>query len=286
MKDKNYARFIITNINSKENYKKLENYILNKFEYSEIIILYNKNTNIEKLKNELSPKSDNVLLLNLGENYNEDMNIKAGLEFSKGDIIFVLKDLNIENMEEYLDNLYEENKNGIDLCSLIFKYNTFKDKIFNLLLPNINNAYDLYFLCTRRIINAISECGNTNIPISYIIRNLGYNYSETTYNNKNYKLSQKNRGIYLLLYYQFIYKITLRISIFCSLASLGGGIYSLILKIFKFQLVNGWASTFTFLSFCFTFVFLIFSIIIRFLGLLFVEVNSMPIYKVIQINKL
>lgn len=286
MKDKNYASFIITNINSKENYKKLETYILDKFEYSEIIILYNKNTNIEKLKNELSPKSDNVLLLNLGENYNEDMNIKAGLEFSKGDIIFVLKDLNIENMEEYLDNLYEENKNGIDLCSLIFKYNTFKDKIFNLLLPNINNAYDLYFLCTRRIINAISECGNTNIPISYIIRNLGYNYSETNYNNKNYKLSQKNRGIYLLLYYQVIYKITLRISIFCSLVALGGGIYSLILKIFKFQIVNGWASTFTFLSFCFTFVFLIFSIIIRFLGLLFVEVNSMPIYKVIQINKL
>ncbi|TKZ29095.1 hypothetical protein, partial [Brachyspira catarrhinii] len=131
MKDKNYASFIITNINNKEskrNYKKLENYILNKFEYSEIIILYNKNTNIEKLKNELSPKSDNVLLLNLGENYNEDMNIKAGLEFSKGDIIFVLKDLNLENMEEYLDNLYEQNKRGVDLCSLIFKYNTFKDK--------------------------------------------------------------------------------------------------------------------------------------------------------------
>lgn len=77
MKDKNYASFIITNINDKESYSKLENYILNKFEYSEIIILYNKNTNIEKLKNELSPKSDNVLLLNLGENYNEDMNIKA-----------------------------------------------------------------------------------------------------------------------------------------------------------------------------------------------------------------
>lgn len=286
MKDKNYASFIITNIVNKENYKKLENYILNKFEYSEIIILSNKNTDIEKLKNELSPKSDNVLLLNLGNDYNEDMNIKAGLEFSKGDIIFVLKDLTIENMEEYLDSLYENNKNGIDLCSLIFKYNSFKDKLFHLLLPNINNANDLYFLCTRRIINAISECGNTNIPISYIIRNLGYNYSEIIYNNKNYKSSQKNRGIYLLLYYQVVYKITLRISIFCSLIALSGGIYSLILKIFKFPIVNGWASTFTFLSFCFTFVFLIFSIIIRFLGLLFIEVNSLPIYKVIQINKL
>lgn len=286
MKDKNYASFIITKIADKESYKKLENYILSKFEYSEIIILSNKNTDIEKLKNELSPNSDNVLLLNLGNDYNEDMNIKAGLEFSKGDIVFVLKDLTIGNMEEYIDNLYENNKNGIDLCSLIFKYNGFKDKLFNMLLPNINNANDLYFLCTRRIINAISECGNTNIPISYIIRNLGYNYSEIIYNNKRYKSSQKNRGIYLLLYYQVIYKITLRISIFCSLTALGGGIYSLILKIFKFPIVSGWASTFTFLSFCFTFVFLIFSVIIRFLGLLFIEVNGMPIYKVIQINKL
>lgn len=286
MKDKNYASFIITDIVNKENYKKLENYILNKFEYSEIIILSNKNMDIEKLKNELSPKSDNVLLLNLGNDYNEDKNIKAGLEFSKGDIIFVLKDLTIENMEEYIDNLYENNKKGIDLCSLISEYNTVKDKLFHLLLPNINNTNDLYFLCTRRIINAISECGNTNIPISYIIRNLGYNYSEIVYNNKYYKSSQKNRGIYLLLYYQVIYRITLRISIFCSLIALGGGIYSLVLKIFKFPIVNGWASTFTFLSFCFTFVFLIFSIIIRFLGLLFIEVNGIPIYKVIQINKL
>lgn len=286
MKDKNYASFIITDIVNKENYKKLENYILNKFEYSEIIILSNKNMDIEKLKNELSPKSDNVLLLNLGNDYNEDKNIKAGLEFSKGDIIFVLKDLTIENMEEYIDNLYENHKKGIDLCSLIFEYNTVKDKLFHLLLPNINNTNDLYFLCTRRIINAISECGNTNIPISYIIRNLGYNYSEIVYNNKYYKSSQKNRGIYLLLYYQVIYRITLRISIFCSLIALGGGIYSLVLKIFKFPIVNGWASTFTFLSFCFTFVFLIFSIIIRFLGLLFIEVNGIPIYKVIQINKL
>ncbi|PTY41495.1 hypothetical protein [Brachyspira hampsonii] len=120
MKDKNYASFIITKIDSKENYKILENYILNKFEYSEIIILLNE-PNIKNMKEYLTPSSDNVLCLNLGKNIDEDNSIRAGLEFSKGDIVFVLKDISIENIENYMDNIYDYNIKGMDIAFLTSK---------------------------------------------------------------------------------------------------------------------------------------------------------------------
>lgn len=128
MKDKNYASFIITDIPSKENYKILENYILNKFEYSEIIILIN-NSNIQNVKEYLNPLSDNVLCITLSENIDEDNSIRAGLEFSKGDIVFVLRDISIENIENYIDNIYEYNIQGLDTVFLTTKLFNLKDKI-------------------------------------------------------------------------------------------------------------------------------------------------------------
>ena len=91
MKDKNYASFIISKIDNREDYQRLENYILNKFEYSEIILLYDKDYKINNIREELNPKSDNILCLNLADN-NEDSKIRAGLEFSKGDIRYYDKD--------------------------------------------------------------------------------------------------------------------------------------------------------------------------------------------------
>ena len=182
MKDKNYASFIITKIDNKENYQRLENYILNKFEYSEIIILIN-DSNIKDIKEYLSPNSNNVLCLNLGNNIDENNSIRAGLEFSKGDIVFVIKDLSINKLEDYLDNLYESNKKGIDSSFLTSKYYRLKDKLTISLISifskhKLKNVYDIIFLVTRRVINAITEDNSKTTPISYVIRDIGYNYNE------------------------------------------------------------------------------------------------------------
>ena len=206
MKDKNYASFIITKIDSKENYKRLENYILNKFEYSEIIILIN-DSNIKNMKEYLNPSSNNVLCLNLRQNIDEDNSIRAGLEFSKGDVVFVIKDLSINNIEYYLDNLYESNEKGVDASFLTSKYYKFKDKLTINLISSfskhkLKNVYDILFLVTRRVINAITEDSSKTTPISYIIRDIGYSYNELEYNikNKKYYMSKQTRSVYLLLF--------------------------------------------------------------------------------------
>lgn len=292
MKDKNYASFIITKIDNKENYQRLENYILNKFEYSEIIILIN-DSNIKDIKEYLSPISNNVLCLNLGNNIDENNSIRAGLEFSKGDIVFVIKDLSINKLEDYLDNLYESNKKGTDSSFMFTKYYSIKDKILmksiSLLSKlKFDNVYDIAYLVTRRVINAISEDKSKTIPISYIIRNIGYSFSNTIQlkNNKKYKLTKEDRSSYLLLFSDVISNISLTISLICMVITFLGGIHSLLYKILGFNPPIGWSSTFTFLSFGFTFIFLMFSIIIRYLNLIQEELYNKPNFRVKSIFKL
>ena len=292
MKDKNYASFIITKISNKKSYDKLENYIFNKFEYSEIILLFNNNSDIKEINNNLDYKSDNVLCLYVSGN-NEDDIIRAGLEFSKGDIVFVLKDIDIDNIEDYLDRLYEYNKNGVDSSFLITKYSNLKDNIFFKSISlfsktKIYNIYDIIFFVTRRVINSISENRSKIIPLSHIIRNTGFMYKEIHCNIKKdiYKLTKNDRSSYLLIFSEVVENILFILSIFSAIITASIGLYSLILKLFGTKTTEGWASIMTLLSFGFTLVFFIFSIIIRYIGLLSKEMENKPNYKVISIIKL
>lgn len=292
MKDKNYASFIITKIDSKENYKRLENYILNKFEYSEIIILIN-DSNIKNMKEYLNPSSDNVLCLNLGQNIDEDNSIRAGLEFSKGDVVFVIKDLSINNIEYYLDNLYESNEKGVDASFLTSKYYKFKDKLTINLISSfskhkLKNVYDILFLVTRRVINAITEDSSKTTPISYIIRYIGYSYNELEYNikNKKYYMSKQTRSVYLLLFSEASSNFTASLSLLSALIAVVTGIYALIIYLSDNKPVEGWTTTFLFLSFSFTMIFAIFSLIIRYLSVIQKELYNKPNFRVKSVFKL
>ena len=292
MKDKNYASFIITKIDSKENYKRLENYILNKFEYSEIIILIN-DSNIKNMKEYLNPYSDNVLCLNLGQNIDEDNSIRAGLEFSKGDVVFVIKDLSINNIEYYLDNLYESNEKGVDASFLTSKYYKFKDKLTINLISSfskhkLKNVYDILFLVTRRVINAITEDSSKTTPISYIIRDIGYSYNELEYNikNKKYYMSKQTRSVYLLLFSEASSNFTASLSLLSALIAVVTGIYALIIYLSDNKPVEGWTTTFLFLSFSFTMIFAIFSLIIRYLSVIQKELYNKPNFRVKSVFKL
>ena len=292
MKDKNYASFIITKIDNKENYLKLENYILNKFEYSEIIILIN-DYNIKDMKEYLAPNSNNVLCLNLGQNVDENNSIRAGLEFSKGDIVFVIKDLSINKLEEYLDNLYESNKKGIDSSFLISKYYRLKDKLtINLISTfskhKLKNVYDIIFLVTRRVINAITEDNSKTTPISYVIRDIGYNYNEFECNikDKKYYMSKQTRSVYLLLFSEASSNLAASLSLLSATIAIITGIYALIIYLSNNKPVEGWTTTFLFLSFSFTMIFAIFSIIIRYLSVIQKELYNKPNFRVKSVSKL
>ncbi|TXJ40435.1 dimethyl sulfoxide reductase anchor subunit [Brachyspira pilosicoli] len=291
MKDKNYASFIITKIDNKENYQRLENYILNKFEYSEIIILIN-DSNVKDIKEYLSPISNNVLCLNLGNNIDENNSIRAGLEFSKGDIVFVIKDLSINKLEDYLDNLYESNKKGIDSSFLTSKYYRLKDKLTISLISiflkhKLKNVYDIIFLVTRRVINAITEDNSKTTPISYIIRDIGYNYNEFECNirDKKYYMSKQTRSVYLLLFSEASSNFAASLSLLSAIIAIVTGIYALIIYLSN-KPVEGWTTTFLFLSFSFTMIFAIFSIIIRYLSVIQKELYNKPNFRVKSVSKL
>lgn len=293
MKEKIYVSVIINDIISQDYFRKIENFILEKFEYSEFILLFNDNNfNIDELRKKLSPISDNILCLNICGNSTIDNIIRAGLEFSKGDIVFVIKDLSIYNIENYINELYKKNKCGFDVAFFVSKYSCIKDKIFIKIFSIYSNTsifYDICFLVTRRVINAISENKTKTLPLSSIIRNIGYKYYEA-YSEikkiKKYRLTKENRTVYIMMFSDIASSFITISTAMSAFITFLAGIYALVLYLSGRNPVEGWTTTFLFLSFGFTMVFGILAIIVRYLSVLAKEVYNNTVFKVRSVIKL
>ncbi|PTY41494.1 hypothetical protein [Brachyspira hampsonii] len=105
-------------------------------------------------------------------------------------------------------------------------------------------------------------------------------------NIRQYKLTKDSRSAYLLLFYEAIANIIFILSIVSSLITFSAGIYSLMMKLINTQIVSGWTSLFTFLSFGFTITFFILAIIIRYFGIISKEIENKPNFIVISVNKI
>ena len=202
-------------------------------------------------------------------------------------------DLSINKLEDYLDNLYESNKKGIDSSFLTSKYYRLKDKLTISLISifskhKLKNVYDIIFLVTRRVINAITEDNSKTTPISYVIRDIGYNYNEFECNirDKKYYMSKQTRSVYLLLFSEASSNFAASLSLLSAIIAIVTGIYALIIYLSNNKPVEGWTTTFLFLSFSFTMIFAIFSIIIRYLSVIQKELYNKPNFRVKSVSKL
>ena len=159
---------------------------------------------------------------------------------------------------------------------------------FSMVVRDKKNVYDIIFLVTRRVINAITEDNSKTTPISYVIRDIGYNYNEFECNirDKKYYMSKQTRSVYLLLFSEASSNFAASLSLLSAIIAIVTGIYALIIYLSNNKPVEGWTTTFLFLSFSFTMIFAIFSIIIRYLSVIQKELYNKPNFRVKSVSKL
>ena len=295
-KEKNYASFILyydsSIILSVKQFNELETWISSYFEYYELILVNNSILSAHELKQILQPTSNDIMFVDMGRVHIQDHALRAGIEFSKGDSIFIITDGSIPDLIPQLQLMYEEHKNGTDIIVLSACYSKFRHRALLKLVNYVSEEeilvqHEFIFLISKRVLNAYTLTSSKILPLRVLLQITGYKTKAIEYKtNKNVLLSKNEYTLYMMMFSDLLPRIAFLISSTCFMVSILGIIYAVYIHLFKQDIAPGWTTLFLLISFGLTGIFGILSIIVRYLGMLGKEIQHGPIYRVKQITKL
>ena len=253
------------------------NFIKNNFTEYEIILVSENNINSNSLSNIVKDENLNITLINVAENTGIENSLKAGIDFSIGDIVVTLNNINLQIQDIDLQNAYNELSAGFDIISLspnkVLKSSELYYGIMNKLGLENNIYTEVATVITRRAINKLNKYNFTVMYRKALYGSLGYNHKwlkiDVKYNNNENIYKKVNDGFeYALIYSRLSTKISLYLSLIFLLSSIFIGGYALFIKLFIGQVASGWTTTMVFLSFGFSGIFAILMIVCKYLEII------------------
>ena len=269
--EQNYISVVlVVNEENKEIITKIQNInkiLKNNFKNSEIVIVDNtsKNSSLESL-NALDFKHTEI---KLPIKHRTQQALNAGTAIAIGDYILEIEDISFDIDYNKIIEMYKKSQEGYDFVFLTPKKLRKSSKIFyNILNKYFKNSFN-EDISSRRGQNKVAEVGKRiiNRNVAYVLSGLKSSSIIVDMNYKNNRGFSENLMLMfdtLIYYTDAIMLFTQRLAfVFFALFGLGV-IYSLITRIVR-ETVEGWASLFIVLSLGFFGIFLILSIIIRYL---------------------
>ena len=276
--EQNYISVVlVVNEENKEIITKIQNInkiLKNNFKNSEIVIVDNtsKNSSLESL-NTLDFKHTEI---KLPIKHRTQQALNAGTAIAIGDYILEIEDISFDIDYNKIMEMYKKSQEGYDFVFLTPKKLRKSSKIFyNILNKYFKNSFNedigssVMTLSSRRGQNKVAEVGKRiiNRNVAYVLSGLKSSSIVVDMNYKNNRGFSENLMLTfdtLIYYTDAIMLFTQRLAfVFFALFGMGV-IYSLVTRIVK-ETVEGWASLFIVLSLGFFGIFLILSIIIRYL---------------------
>lgn len=276
--EQNYISVVlVVNEENKEIITKIQNInkiLKNNFKNSEIVIVDNtsKNSSLESL-NTLDFKHTEI---KLPIKHRTQQALNAGTAIAIGDYILEIEDISFDIDYNKIMEMYKKSQEGYDFVFLTPKKLRKSSKIFyNILNKYFKNSFNedisssVMTLSSRRGQNKVAEVGKRiiNRNVAYVLSGLKSSSIVVDMSYKNNRGFSENLMLMfdtLIYYTDAIMLFTQRLAfVFFALFGLGV-IYSLITRIVR-ETVEGWASLFIVLSLGFFGIFLILSIIIRYL---------------------
>ncbi len=295
-KEKIYASFVLyydenTNLTSQQ-FNQLETWVVSYFDYYEIIIINNSSSNQNTFKQALNPSLKDTMVIDLGGKHLLDHALRAGIEFSKGDSVFIIADTYVSDLTTQLQSMYEKHKKGNDIVTLSSSYSKLRHKLLLQLISKITHEpillrHDLVYLISKRVVNYYTQTKTHILPLTVLLQDSGYALYQVKYKtNKKVLLSKDEYTLYMMMFSDALTRVSFTLSMLCFTASILSVLYALGVHLFKKDIVEGWTTTFLLCSFGFSGIFMILSLIIRYLGLFGKEILDKPMYKTRQITKL
>ena len=274
------------------------------FEKSEVICVndFSNDNSVEKIK-EVSKEFSKtcISILNMSYFHGVEVAMTAGVDLAIGDFVFEFDSTVLDFDKEEIMNIYHKSLEGFDIVSA--SPNKTKRKSSRLFYSVFNRFSGLNYKMTterfrilsRRVINRISAMNKTMPYRKPVYAACGLKSTNLVYKVtanikeeedsfiKNYrKLLAEDSFI---IFTDLGYRISRMITSFLLFFTVAVGIYSFVYKIIR-NPVPGWTSTILFLSVSMFFMFMILTIILKYLQILVNLVLKKTRYNFESIEKL
>lgn len=307
-KEKNFASAIIYVHNDEENIEQFLKTIIevmeNNFEHSEIICVndFSNDKSLEKIKSISKFASmTSVSVINLSHFHGLEMAMSAGMDLAIGDFVFEFDNTILDFNPEEIMKIYKRSLTGFDIVSASpEKPEAFSSKIFYKVFKTFsNNKYEMstesFRVLSRRVINRISDM-NRSVPYRKVIyANAGLKIDNIKYkvvrvggkcvcdkiNNYRFDLASEA----LILFTDFGYKFSSFMAFLMMFISIAAVVYAILIYLIS-KPIEGWTTTIIFISISFFALFVVLTIVIKYLKIILDLIFKKKYYNFESIEKL
>lgn len=223
----------------------------------------------------------------------------AGDDLAIGDFIFEFDSIDVDYDPELVMNVFNRAREGFDIVSAGDDSMKVGSRIFYKLI-NHRSSYEVrhesFRVVSRRAINRIKILNNTipyrkilyaasGLPTDYIMYN-PVSTGRKGRKNRRESAYRLNAGInYMMIFTKIMEKITFVLSGLFLLVTVGTGIWSLYSYLVEDNVAGGWVSLMGVISFGFFGIFLLISVMVKYMSLILDMNYKKAAYVVESVNK-
>lgn len=307
-KEKNFVSAVIYIHNAERRIERFLDMIIGvmerNFEHSEIICVNDCSDDdsvaaIKKIS--AKAKTTSISVVNMSFFHGLELAMDAGMDLAIGDFVFEFDNTNFDFDPEMIMNIYRYSLTGYDIVSASpNKKEKLTSRVFYKVFDRFSeNSYTMttesFRILSRRVINRISSMNKT-IPYRKAIyagsglktANLKYDVKEDSINNVDTKEKRYRSSLAvdsLILFTEFGYKFSFWMTSAMMLISVFMILYTVFVYVIGHP-IEGWTTTVLFLSVAFLGLFVILTIIVKYLQIIVDMVFKRKHYNFESIEKL
>jgi len=307
-KQKNFISVVIYVYNNQnqifETLTNINNVLNQNFEKYEIICVNDASTDnstkeIEKFSKTLSKEV--LRVINMSYYQGLELSMNAGVDLAIGDFVYEFDSIIQDYDNNLIMDVYKKCLEGYDIVGVTSKKNHKKaSSIFYMIFNKYSEMQykihtETFRILSRRAINRVYSI-RKNVPYrKAVYACCGLNMFNIIYNSpknnkksfdKKTKNNRKETGINsLILFTNIGFKFSISMSLIMALFTILVAIYTIIIFINN-EPVQGWTTTMLFLSFAFCGLFIILTIIIKYLEIIIELIFKKKNYTIESIEKL
>ena len=284
--------------------KRIHDTLAERFSQFELICVNDASTDqsVEKIHNFAEKVSDcTVTILHMGRYHGIELSMSAGTDFSIGDFVFEFDSLPIDYSPNLIWEVYQKVLTGYDIVSAHpQKVKRKSSRLFYWIFNRFSNSsYTLtterFRVLSRRAINRVIASSKARPYRKALYASSGLKSTSISYHNEllpypHSKEQQRDRrntaADTLILFTDVAYKLSLAFCVLMLVFMLVAGIYTCVTYFGQQRPVEGWAPLMGMLSAGFFGIFLILTLVVKYLDIILKLIFQRQKYMITSIEKI
>lgn len=312
MKEKNFISVVVYLRNGEKYLERFLDFVVKQlydnFEKSELIFVNDASVDnsVQRVRDYMDTNKCNIMtnIVNMSNYHGLESAMLAGEDLSIGDFVYEFDSMIMDYPENIFMELYRTSLLGNDVVAATPKGKTeLSAKVFYSLYNHfrINNKdmelkRESFRIISRRAINRVKSLSESVPYRKVMYQNCGLNYK-----NVEYEPVFENRRIYandektnrtdlafdtLLMFTNFVQKVSLFLSVVFLVFTLAVGVYTVCVYFSADKPVEGWAPIMGFLAAGFSGIFILFTLLMKYMSVLIGITFNKKQYLVTSVEKI